>query len=446
MQPLFIALAAPKTRNRRGLFWTGALQMLAGGWCCLQATAQSPSEPVEQIRITLNGSDQSPAEREKSLRVQARRLNTLQEVRLALELAEWLGPDNTSPNASSDGRVRAELVVRLSQGYRDILAGKDLVTRGQLLATLAERTHDQNTARGVLDACSSLAELLGLVAAGTDPDQGCHAIELLGRVPVPPGSLLHAYEGALLPNSPMRRLAVAQSLDELIRHSTQGTRVKKSLALERVVPLTPLVVTLCGDEQVRVRRAALDTAQRLSQLALQTIRDEQIVPAGVPESSRPEVHAAARRLVMDLAAKICVCLRDPDAEARLRAQRCLDDLLHTRDALRTRSTSGGDPLAKVLPGCLITLSEALRDPEPKVRRAALAVLENLGADAAPCSASLVEALYDPDAFVRWGAIRAVTNLGPAIVPEGPARIRLRLEDEDADVRAAAEGALRRLRD
>ena len=49
---------------------------------------------------------------------------------------------------------------------------------------------------------------------------------------------------------------------------------------------------------------------------------------------------------------------------------------------------------------------ALTDPDPVARRAAVDVLETMGADAAPALPGLVRALSDRDLFVRWTAARS----------------------------------------
>jgi len=142
---------------------------------------------------------------------------------------------------------------------------------------------------------------------------------------------------------------------------------------------------------------------------------------------------------------VLVSLRDPDAETRRKAQGCLAELLRVRASLMENTRAGTDPMAAMLRPCLGTLGEALRDPEVRVRRAALECLEILAEESAPCGAAVVETLVDPDAFARWGAIRVLVAQGKA-APEGAReQIQARVEDKDADVRAAAEGALRRLR-
>ncbi len=429
--------------------WLKTCAVLAlGVSVALPTLAQTPPEPVDQIRSILKGFEQTPAERDKNLRGQTAKLATLQEVRLALELVEWHSPESGSPNARVDAQVRAELVDRLAEGYRQALSSNEKAIKTQLLTTLTECTKDRTSGRGVLDTCSLLTIELGRVACGTEPEQGVMAIELLGRVPVPASALVGLFEKALLPDSPMRRLAVSEAICEMLGkeiQTTRGTAGNPGRSLEQISAVLPLVLRLTQDEQVRVRRTSLDAAQKLGQLAHAAATDRSVLPAGEGELARDLASGNASRLTAGMAPRVLVCLRDTDAESRRKAQACLAELLRVRAALVEVNRGNTDPLGSVMTSCLRTLSEALRDPDTKVRRAALECLEILGKGAASCGATVLQTLDDPDSFVRWGAIRVLVALGssaPAGTSEG---IKTRLEDDDADVRSAAENALRRLR-
>lgn len=440
--------ANPFQQKSCGRIRTGWAAVITGCSLALPALGQTPAEPVDQIRAALKAFDQTPAEREKALRTQVARLGSLQEVRQALELVEWQSPEGASGLARVDAQVRAELVDRLAEGYRKVLAGSDKELRARLLETLTDCTKGRSGGRGVLDACSLVAAELGTVARGSDPEQGVMAIEMLGRVPLPASALVGVLEPCLLPDSPLRRLAVAEALGEMARREAQGAsgqQANPGRALEQLLTVTALVGRLTVDDQVRVRRASLETIHSLAQLAHAVAMDRSPLPAGEGEQSRDLATGNASRLTAALAGKVLVCLRDPDAETRRKAQGCLAELLRVRGSLVDHPRAGTDPMAAVMRPCLGTLGEALRDPEVKVRRAALECLEILAEESAPCGTAVLETLVDPDAFARWGAIRVLVAQGKA-APEGTLdQIRARLEDKDADVRGAAESALRRLR-
>ncbi len=107
---------------------------------------------------------------------------------------------------------------------------------------------------------------------------------------------------------------------------------------------------------------------------------------------------------------------------------------------------GGEPRSPMLAGGREVKSwvEALRDPNPQVRRRAVLKLGNVG-DADPAvPAALAEALKDSDALVRRDAIPAVVKLsnpGEAIVTQLQAMSQ---DDGDARVRELAGKALAKL--
>ena len=80
---------------------------------------------------------------------------------------------------------------------------------------------------------------------------------------------------------------------------------------------------------------------------------------------------------------------------------------------------------------------SLSDPDVRVRRAAVDLLETLDREAAPAAGKLVQALADPDRFVRWSAARVLGKLAPAeptMVVPGLTRL---LNETDLDVRISA---------
>src|SRR5262249_54947699 len=98
-----------------------------------------------------------------------------------------------------------------------------------------------------------------------------------------------------------------------------------------------------------------------------------------------------------------------------------------------------DGLRVALPG----LAAGVSDPDVRVRRATIDVLETLGQDAKPEAPALARALADSDVFVRWAAARTLGKLAPVEADTAvPGLVRL-LCDRDSDVRQTAAEALRR---
>ena len=103
---------------------------------------------------------------------------------------------------------------------------------------------------------------------------------------------------------------------------------------------------------------------------------------------------------------------------------------------RQPMVAGGKPVAAWV--------EALRDPDPGVRKQAAFKLGNVGpADPATLPA-LIGALKDPDPAVRCEAILAVLKCGPGAREAAPALTELRQHDRDARVRDYAARALEKL--
>jgi HEAT repeat protein len=128
---------------------------------------------------------------------------------------------------------------------------------------------------------------------------------------------------------------------------------------------------------------------------------------------------------------------------RLQAQKALEELAHAR---RGWARGGGteDPLLEGLRAAVPALADAVGDPDLRVRRAALDVLELLGPVGSPAAPALAQALNDRDRFVRWSAVRTLSGLGPVALPWAAPGLTRLLDDADLDVRLAAAGALERL--
>jgi HEAT repeat protein len=194
------------------------------------------------------------------------------------------------------------------------------------------------------------------------------------------------------------------------------------------------------------------TSAYLLGMGLNTSLGEPIIaPAGTnPREYRDQSPVVADQRTMlaalrDLMATASAGLRDSDAGVRVQAQRFFDEIARARQTwLAQAGNSGEDPLREGLKACLTTLIEALRDPDARVRRASVDVLEGMGQDAAPAAPALVEALGDNDHFVRWAAVRCLSVMGNDVSRAALPRLRSLSNDPDTDVRDAAEAAVKRL--
>jgi HEAT repeat protein len=104
-----------------------------------------------------------------------------------------------------------------------------------------------------------------------------------------------------------------------------------------------------------------------------------------------------------------------------------------------------DPLTAALGKAIKPLANALKDPDARVRLAALEALITLGANAAPAIAEATAALRDENRFVRWAAVRLLGKIGapkdPAQLARSVGELVRRLDDIDFDVSKAADATL-----
>jgi HEAT repeat protein len=112
-------------------------------------------------------------------------------------------------------------------------------------------------------------------------------------------------------------------------------------------------------------------------------------------------------------------LRSADAQTSGEAARQLIDI--------------GEPAVPALAGLL-------KDPEPRVRRAAASTLWGLGTRMGPAVPNLAETLRDPDAEVRLSAAMALESAGPHAGAAVPALVQA-LKDPEINVRLYACKAL-----
>ena len=98
--------------------------------------------------------------------------------------------------------------------------------------------------------------------------------------------------------------------------------------------------------------------------------------------------------------------------------------------------SGGKPVSYWV--------QALKDPDPALRKKAAFKLGNAGPAEATVVPALVAALRDEDAGVRSAAILALVKFGPDAKEAIPALAEMEHEDNDDQVRAYAAKALARI--
>jgi HEAT repeat protein len=90
--------------------------------------------------------------------------------------------------------------------------------------------------------------------------------------------------------------------------------------------------------------------------------------------------------------------------------------------------------------------KAIQDPDPKVRKTAVAKLGNVGTADSSALPAILGALKDPDPAVRREAILALLKCGPAANEAIPTLLEMQRIDRNAQVRSYAAQALAKLQD
>lgn len=416
----------------------------------------APPDAVEAFRLELRANPADPAEWEARLRRRAMELVSLKEVREALQLAEWRTV--TGGDAKAQGvehRLRAELMNRLVEGYRQTLKSADSRSAAQLLERLDEVTRGQNTGISILEACAELLPELERQVRQGEPEARLSGLRVIGRIPTKQETVLGVLKELAGPQQPAEtRLLAAEAIESQVRLKTRAGEKSKA-AYEAAGPFAvaagPVIRMLCADSQPKVRQMAMNSSHLVAVALNASLAEPIIAPAGTDPAAYA-LHSPVRAdqlallsAVRDLMPAAGVALRDPDAAVRVQAQKFFDEAARARLSWNAMSgSSGQDPLREGLKTILQTLVEATRDPDARVRRATIDVLESMGSDAGPAGPALAEALGDSDAFVRWAAVRAISALGGEATKAALPRLRTLSADPDTDVREAAAAAVRRL--
>lgn len=458
---------------------------LVGGFLFFAGAAVAdrlPGDPVEELKQALrNPTDKATLDR----RVAA--LRSLGEMRRALVL-EW------SPEALKSREV---LIDRFQTDVRAALRDGDLPTR---LAT-ATMIGELGVGGSVPDAAGLAALFIGdlaeIVRRG-EPRISETAARSLGKIAQDTKTTVPALGQLITASSPTQRLAAADALYEMLNVLIQiaSTVSKQAIRVELadlarigqgVVPAAAQGLT---DESTAVRHRSIEAIHMASTILLRFIGPRQVGMDLKPEAllrERQELAPLINALITQVPA-LSRALSDSNVDVRRLAGRTLENMGTARELLRRPSSpiavpppikqgrggaevnpdgptlgsaevgelqlgvrqamaqvGGDDPLLPGLRAVLPALTEAVSDPDERVRLAVIDVLETMGPEAAPALPALVRALEDRSRFVRWSAARAVGRVGPVAGASAaiPGLIRL-LRDSDLDVCLAATGGLDRL--
>jgi HEAT repeat protein len=479
----------------------------AVGWNNLARAEKLPVSPVEKLRqrlqpakIDVQTKDRREA-RGKALKELVAKIESVGDMSQALVLSEWQdGSLVYFDLAEIDGGPRRELAKRFVSKVGLALKSKDPTSRAAAAglvgdtATLARGDTQSNI---VLPTLEGLAKDLVPLTKDTEKSESVRlqAIRSLGRIPTKAKSNTVAPLGEVFARPSLaERRAAAGALDNLVRTLEEVRKTASPLGVtgagrrlerEERIQISQAIILAArkglrdpkDEPDVEVRRLC---ARALFQPAA-LLSDDLIGPPPLIDDPPTKAMVDAEREELapllnafsGVAPDLARSTKDPDPGVRLLVIRTLEEMGDARQKLRRRAayardTTPGDkkgddekknsdkqkdagdkkkddPLLQALEDTLFDLTEALKDPKPQVRLAAVDTLETLGDNAARAAPRLAWALLDPDRFVRWAAARALGRMTPeaagadAVVPY---LIRM-LDDPDLDLRLIAAQSLER---
>jgi HEAT repeat protein len=442
-----------------------ALLLVLGG--AVVALAQSPRvDPVEKLRSVLRAPCRDVAARDRAVKECLGSLRTLNDLGKAMTLADWQDRHPDEALAAADAANRAALSERFFAAVRGLLGGGDATVIQNTLALLAQ-TAEAARANGDPPApVSPLApDVAALVSRGPPGLRGA-AARALGQIDPDLAVALPALGELLRSADPGLRQAAVEGLTGLLQSVARNTarpavngpaHSNHAAAAAAAAEVLPLVGRALNDWHPGVRRRAVGAVQSaaasLSRMISDPLAAEQLegTEGEVLRLGIEEERAGLRPLVVALAARgpaLAFMLREGGTEVRLQAQKALEEMAYARERWLLQQAALGtsdDPFAEGLRAAVPRLASSLADPDPRIRRSAIDVLDLLGPLAMPAGKALASALDDSDRFVRWSAARALSHLGPPAVGEASARLTRLLSDPDPDVRRAAADALARIR-
>jgi HEAT repeat protein len=457
------------------LFWTSA------------ALAQPPADPVEQLRQAMPISFDEARDAKKLLQRQEvlekliDNLQSANDLRRALTLPDWKDDYADEGLRKLDSTLRVRVADRLIQAVSKRNDPTLLVAATTMIGEMGAASRQRSYfGRG-------LSPLLKRLTENPSPAVREAAVRALGRVNPDPVVAAPALGAVLQKGGTAERRAAAESLDNLMRFLIEINRKGKSeigvsVGPEELLTASEEVARAVGvgiaDSDAAVRRfslnALLQTADAVGGMFPPpqrnlTDKDRQdIIKAWGQLREEKSTLKAMVQALHDQGERLARALEDPDPAVRLGARRVLESVAALRmklwrklpgappevlpppepvlleigareeAAVQKEGAAAGppkdDPLWRALRPSVRILARHLKDPDVRLRLAAIDFLERLEVWADEAVAALVDALGDPDRFVRWSAARTLFRLGPIranLVVPGLARL---VSDCDLDVR------------
>jgi HEAT repeat protein len=436
---------------------------------------ERPDDPVKRLGQALRAPARDAAMRETQLQAAVQRLNTLDEMRHALQLSDWHDLDSPEDIAAADSRQRTALVERFERTLRAELRENDQIRRLAAVRLLGEldtklcgvdgapltRAFGRDLGDLTGPGPASLRELAAHTLGRTSPDAGPAAATL--------GGLLSDADARL-------RAAAAEALGGLVRTAVAaamapaGRDMGNVEVIRTAAAVAPAATRGLTDASGDVRRlcseALTQVAEAFAALVAETPPAEEIDDWPEYQHEVEQERAALRPLitaVRDLSVELARSAADTEAPVRIQTRHTLECLAGVRLRLLKRASSAvaapdgrgdaaaanqsaqfllDDPLLDALRRALPALGGAVNDdPDVESRKAAIDALEALGRPAAPAVPALLTALRSSDRFLRWSAARALGRVRPTNAEPVVNALTALLHEHDRDLELAAISAL-----
>jgi HEAT repeat protein len=449
-------------------------------WAGASRADRFPPDPVNELRDVLRAPidekerEQSLKKRERLLAERLKALRTIPEMRRALLLQEWRLDQVDLEVSKVDRKYRDELVLHFQDDVRRVLRQGNAV---DMLAELGSTIRNPEEARGLgpelrQDVLRRFFQddVADLVRHGKAASVRATAARTLGQIYPDPDVAVPALRSLLEPSHVAEeRRAAAQGLLSLVRvvslFASGTTSAGKPAALKVDTKSEDIATDVARTGQAVVSAASgglADADPEVRGTSAEAIyqaaaglttssphpRDESAEGLLTPEQLRAELNPLMAALKNGVP-KLTQALSDPDPRVRVAVLRTLEEMGASRQQFQRAAPDlkpdpkSGDPLLDGLKTALPAVIRALSDPSVTARRKALDVLETLGREASVAVPALVRETTDPDVFVRWAAARVLGEIGPVDTATTiPALVRL-LRDDDLDVNLAAARAFDR---
>lgn len=465
------------TRNRGYARYTLTVALLLVCAAVVRSQDSSTVDPVNHLELLLESAPQSLEARDSELQARVSALRTFDELRRALLLRAWrdVGAD---PSLAAINQKHHEVVAgRIVSSLRRALRQEDVAVRLEALRLISSLDGTACGPDGMPPARGLTTDVIVLLRDGPAAVHVA-AARALGRIGPDAVSAAPALAGLLRDPDPGLRVAAAEGLVGMLEVATTRAAGNGGAAspgmrddlVRTACAVLPAAATGFGDGQASVRRRCVEAVGRSATLlaSLTPLSSPVEETDGWPAHQRrvDDERAALESLVVALKTQTIALARyaaDVDPEIRLATRQALDETAQARLRIIRRLASAltapenqavaesqlrilaflrEDPLLQGLQETLPALAVGIDDPDVRVRRATLDVLEAMGHGAASAIPTLVRALSDRDRFVRWAAARALGKVRPRQPETVVPYLAALLGDADPDLRVTAAASLR----